>query len=185
MLPYSVKLAWMILCTLGAVCSWPVLWCLAEAIDSWWVPAIYGGASTIFVLFFDLGTIWKMDPSNFPLSFCLMQMVVRNLMALVIINICGVYHIATIRSALWPQHGKRGIQWDNTYLLLFVALPIASTALQMGFAIKYGAYKQAGFDGIACMITEPLWPRLLGYGGLPLILAVASAVFTAFAVGRL
>ncbi|KAF7985356.1 hypothetical protein HWV62_6579 [Athelia sp. TMB] len=62
---------------------------------------------------------------------------------------------------------------------------ISSTVLQTAFAVKLGAYNQAGFDSTLCDVTEPLWPKLLGLGGLPLLYATGSAFFTAFAVRRL
>ncbi|KZP31380.1 hypothetical protein FIBSPDRAFT_926038 [Athelia psychrophila] len=185
MLPYSAKLAWMILCTIGTICSWPVLYGLAKAINSWWISVIYGCALTIMVLFFDIGMIWRLNSSEFPLSFCLTQMVVTNMVMFILGGVSCAYYIATIRSALWPKHGKQGIKWSNAYLLLIIGLPLASTFLQMSFTIKLGAYKQTGFDSVFCGVTEPLWPKLLGYGGLPLIIAVATAVFTIFAVRRL
>ncbi|KZP31385.1 hypothetical protein FIBSPDRAFT_883605 [Athelia psychrophila] len=185
MLPYSVKLVWMISSTIGTVCSWPVLYGLAKSINTWWIPVTYGSACTILVLLFDIGAIWKMNPSEFPPSFCLTQVVGTNLTVFVLMGICVAYNVATIRCALWPEYGKVGLQWDNTYLILLVALPISSTALQMGLANKFGALEQIGFDNTFCDITEPLWPKLLGWGGLPMIYTLASFVFTAFAVMRL
>lgn len=78
-----------------------------------------------------------------------------------------------------------GLQWSNAYLLWIVVLPVLSTALQMGFSIKHDALKQIGFDNTFCDVTEPLWPKLLGWGGLPMMYTLASFVFTAYAVKRL
>lgn len=71
MIPYGVKLAWMILCTTGTATSWVVLWAFAKAIDSWWLATTYCVATTFMVFIFDLGEcrpseiscVWlKMDP---------------------------------------------------------------------------------------------------------------------------
>ena len=55
MLPYGVKVAWIVLCTMGAATCWPVLWALAKAVNNWWAPMTYAAALTAMVLVFDIG----------------------------------------------------------------------------------------------------------------------------------
>lgn len=74
----------------------------------------------------------------------------------------------------------------------------------MAFTVKYGAYKQVGYDGTFCDVTEPIWsvgvvitqlfafkrtilcrPKLFGYGAMPLIYVVPGMCFTVFSISRL
>lgn len=55
MVPYGVKIMWMVLCTTGIPCTWVVLVAFAKTIDSWWAAMTYCIATTILVLTFDLG----------------------------------------------------------------------------------------------------------------------------------
>lgn len=52
---------------------------------------------------------------------------------------------------------SRALRWRPSFLFLVVVLPAVSTALQMTFTIKYGAYKQLGYDGTLCDVTDPIW----------------------------
>ncbi|KZP01934.1 hypothetical protein FIBSPDRAFT_189040 [Athelia psychrophila] len=55
MLKYSVKLTWVILCSIGTVFTWPVLWALAKITGCWWIYLTLGSALTVLILAFDLG----------------------------------------------------------------------------------------------------------------------------------
>jgi hypothetical protein len=55
MLAYGLKVTWVVLCTTGAATSWPILWAVAKATDSWWFPVIYCVAISSMVLVFDIG----------------------------------------------------------------------------------------------------------------------------------
>ncbi|KAF7979814.1 hypothetical protein HWV62_40882 [Athelia sp. TMB] len=189
MLAPGVKITWMVLCTVGTCCSWPVLWAMTKAMNVLWIPVTYGVALTAMIFCFDLGMIWHLNPYEYPRWFCLAQMFVTNICTFVLIGLCVSFYIATIVSVLWPQHRDPnrgpGLRWHNAFYLLVVALPAVSTTLQMYFALTLGADRQAGFDGTFCDVTEPLWPKLLGYGGLPLLFSFPCAGFMFFAVRRL
>ncbi|KZP27975.1 hypothetical protein FIBSPDRAFT_948205 [Athelia psychrophila] len=157
MLEHSVKLAWVILCTLGAIFTWPVLWALAKVTGCWWIPITFGSALSIMVLSFDLGLIWNLNPSEFPVSFCLAQMFIINISVFVICGVMTAWYYAALSAAVWPSTNERALRWRPSFTFLIVVLPIISTTLQMAFAIHYNAYKQLGYEGTFCDVTEPLW----------------------------
>lgn len=100
---YSVKLTWLILCNVGTFFSWFVLWAMSKAMNNHWIPMTYGASLTSLVFAFDIGTIWRMNPYEFPTWFCIMQMFMVNLSVFVLVGVCTAYYMATIVSVLWPE----------------------------------------------------------------------------------
>ncbi|KZP20299.1 hypothetical protein FIBSPDRAFT_861818 [Athelia psychrophila] len=133
--------------------------------------------------------IWNLNPYEFPKWFCVGQMFVINISVFVLVGVCTSYYIATLVTVLWPQQRDPsrgpGLTWHHAYFLLIIGLPIVSTTLQMYFTLTLGAERQIGFDTTICDVTEPLWPKLLGYGGLPLLFTFPCSLFMFVAVRRL
>ncbi|KZP20304.1 hypothetical protein FIBSPDRAFT_861831 [Athelia psychrophila] len=162
---------------------------MTKAMNNHWVPVTYGIALTTLVFAFDLGMIWNLNPYEFPKWFCVGQMFVINISVFVLVGVCTSYYIATLVTVLLPQYRDAsrgpGLAWHPAYFVLLVGLPTVSTTLQMYFTLTLGADRQIGFDTTICDVTEPLWPKLLGYGGLPLLFTFPCSLFMFVAVRRL
>ncbi|KZP02473.1 hypothetical protein FIBSPDRAFT_1055851 [Athelia psychrophila] len=185
MLKHSVKLTWVILCSIGLIFSWPILWALAKVTGCWWIPVAYGTALTTMVLSFDLGLIWRLNPYEFPIGFCLTQMTIVTLSASILTGVSTAWYYAALSAAVWPAENKRALRWRPSFIPVVIVIPIASTILQMAFTIRHKAYVQTGYDGTLCDVTEPLWPKLFGYGAAPLLYITPCIIFTLFSIHRL
>ncbi|KZP02590.1 hypothetical protein FIBSPDRAFT_941947, partial [Athelia psychrophila] len=202
MLKHAVKLTWVILCSIGTVFTWPVLWALAKITGCWWIPLTFGSALTILVLSFDLGgsihtavpknttehtdvgLIWDLNPDQFPIGFCLTQMTVVALTSSIMMGTCAAWYYSALSAAVWPSE-NRALRWRPPFIIVVIVIPVASTVLQMGFTIRHNAYVQIGYDGTACDVTEPMWPKLFGYGASSLAYITPCLFFTLFAFNRL
>lgn len=127
MLKHAVKLTWAILCSVGLIASWPVLYALGKITGCWWIPMTFGSALTLNVLVSDLGQsariylfifvtysepsreglIWNLNPYEFPVGFCLTQMVFVNMSIFVLCGIVVAWYFAALSAAVWPSQTKR------------------------------------------------------------------------------
>ncbi|KAF7974440.1 hypothetical protein HWV62_12172 [Athelia sp. TMB] len=98
---------------------------------------------------------------------------------------CTAWYFSALSAAVWPGHKRGALRWRHWFIFLVLIIPAGSTALQMGFVVKYKSYVQIGYDNTFCDVTEPLWPKLLGYGALPLIHVTPCVFFNIFAITRL
>ncbi|KZP07110.1 hypothetical protein FIBSPDRAFT_1053173 [Athelia psychrophila] len=185
MLKYPVKLTWVILCSIGTVFTWPVLWALAKVTGCWWIPLTFGSALTVLILSFDLGLIWDLKPDQFPIGFCLTQMTVVALTSSIMMGTCAAWYFSALSAAVWPSGHKRALRWRPSFIIVVIVIPVASTMLQMGFTLKYKAYIQTDYEGTLCDVTEPMWPKLFGYGASSLAYITPCLFFSIFSIRRL
>ncbi|KZP07812.1 hypothetical protein FIBSPDRAFT_1052740 [Athelia psychrophila] len=185
MVDHGVKLTWMIILTAGALCTWPVLWALAKITGCWWIPVTFGAGMTTLILAFDLGMLWNLNPYEFPVWFCLAQMTTVALSLAVIVGVTAAWYYAALAAAVWPLQRGSALRWRHWFILPVVIIPVSSTALQMAFTVKYNAYVQIGYDNTFCDVTEPLWPKLLGWGAMPLFCITPCVIFTIYSIPKL
>lgn len=136
MLKHAVKLTWAILCSIGTMATWPVLYALAKVTGCWWIPMTFGSALTLLIFSFDLGQsarislvlkripelsreglIWNLNPYEFPIGFCLAQMFLVNITSFILCGVVAAWYFSALSAAVWPSQTKRYVY---TVLLRYV-----------------------------------------------------------------
>ncbi|KAJ7070391.1 hypothetical protein B0H15DRAFT_114822 [Mycena belliarum] len=174
MLPFGLKLAWFALSLSGLIGCWAVLLPLAWAIKSYWGPIAYAVGITALEGVFCIGLIWKMDPVNLPLAFCLVQVLV---MGLAVFMIIGALAAITTASAIYIAKPKQwGLQdenpilpWRYHYLLPMMLFPILASTVHVILVVFYDTFNVA--DGLTCA-EYPLWMAFAGYAGTPFLITI-------------
>ncbi|KAA1473661.1 hypothetical protein DENSPDRAFT_882209 [Dentipellis sp. KUC8613] len=186
MLPLALKIVWFVIAFLGIIASWIILLPFSRAIGVLWAPLLYCGAVTVLEGIFCLGMIWKMDTTRMPHAFCVAQAALIGLSSNILTGICACFTIATYLSVFKAQQLTQSshstLSWRPQYILLVVVYPAAAFAANLAAILKTGAVKPS--SDMHCDANDPLWPRLLSYAGLPLLIAIPCFIVSTFTAIR-
>ncbi|KAF8180420.1 hypothetical protein BJ912DRAFT_981261 [Pholiota molesta] len=141
---------------------WIVLWAFGRAVNMKWGPVMYCIGNTLLQGIFCLGMIYKMDPYQMPRAFCIAQTVM----------ISFAFSLATSLTVLKPKtwgEGERALQWKNIYAVPTIAFPLLASIVNIVLILKFDSVQPS--DDMHCDSTSPEWVRLVGYAGLPFIMA--------------
>ncbi|KDQ60192.1 hypothetical protein JAAARDRAFT_32574 [Jaapia argillacea MUCL 33604] len=187
MLPFPLKLVWFIFSLSGLFGCWIVLWAFAQSAQVFWSPLLYCLGVTLLEGVFCLGMVWRMDPFLMPRAFCQTQVVVISFGACLMTGVAASYTIGTTLSLLRPSRKADSthlsLSWHLPYLLLVAVYPLLASAAQVAAIVKLDAVHPS--DGLQCDATHPIWVRLLGYAGAPLLLSIPGLVLSAVTAVRL
>ncbi|KAI0305306.1 hypothetical protein B0F90DRAFT_1815539 [Multifurca ochricompacta] len=190
MLPLALKIVWLIFALLGIPATWAVLIPFASAIGTYWAFVLYSIAITILEGIFAIGTI-----SALPFIFNTLVLncqrhglehdsfgyAARLLRAqTVIIALC--FHVLTgpYRSI---QASASALLWRRAYYLFVVVFPVLASTAHLVVVLKLDSVRP--MNDLRCDVTSPLWPRLLGYAGIPVILFTPCFILSIFTAVRL
>ncbi|KAF9018122.1 hypothetical protein BDZ89DRAFT_960485 [Hymenopellis radicata] len=180
MLPFALKVAWMVLSITGTICCWVVLSAFAQTVGSFWGPMTYCVACTLLQLVFCIGMTWRMDPYRMPKAFCIAQTLLMGFGTFLITGVSTAFSIATCITVLkpksWGSQESRALVWRHIYALPMVVFPILASAVQIAVVLKLDAVKPS--DDIQCDATDPQWVRFLGYAGTPLLLVIPCFILS-------
>ncbi|GJJ14855.1 hypothetical protein Clacol_009123 [Clathrus columnatus] len=98
---------------------------------------------------------------------------------------CCSFSIATALAVLRPRafsDASAALSWHPRYIPTLIIYPICASAIYAVVVIKLDAVRPVSSDDLHCDVTDPVWVRLLGYGGVSpglsipfLILSIMSA----------
>jgi len=172
MLSLTLKVFWLTFSILGVPATWLVFIPFASGIGTYWASILYCITVSVLEVVFSLGMIWRMNPTKMPYSFCIVQTVIIGLCFQVLTGICGCFTWASYLTVFKPyrsiQASASALLWRRTYYLFVVVVPLLSFTAYLVAILKTDSVHPA--NDLHCDITYPLWPRLLGYAGAPIIL---------------
>ncbi|TFY50518.1 hypothetical protein EVG20_g11471, partial [Dentipellis fragilis] len=162
----------------GIFASWIILLPFSRAIGVLWAPLLFCGAVTVLEGIFCLGMVWKMDTTRMPHAFCVAQAALIGLSSHILTGICACFTIATYLSVFKAQQLTQSshstLSWRPQYILLVVVYPSVAFAAHLAVILKTNSLKPT--NDMHCDANDPLWPRLLSYAGLPLLIAIPCFV---------
>ncbi|TFY77593.1 hypothetical protein EWM64_g6421 [Hericium alpestre] len=130
--------------------------------------------------------IWKMDPFLMPHAFCVAQAALISLSAYVLTGICACFAIATylsvFKSQQLTQTSRSTLSWRPSYFFLVVVYPALAFTAHLTVLLKLDAVKPS--NDMHCDATDPLWPRMLSYAGVPLIVSIPCFILSTFTAIR-
>ncbi|PBK70970.1 hypothetical protein ARMSODRAFT_955703 [Armillaria solidipes] len=186
MLPFALKVVWMVLSLTGLASCWAVLMLFAGCIGSYWGPLIYCIACTLMQVIFCLGMAWRMDPYAMPRAFCLAQTIILGFSTFVMTGVCASFCIATCitvwKPKSWADAERSVLVWRNHYYFTLLVYPIVATIVEIVIVIKLDAVKPT--EDLHCDASDPVWVRFFGYAGTPLLLAVPVFFFSINSIVR-
>ncbi|KAI9507250.1 hypothetical protein F5148DRAFT_1309864 [Russula earlei] len=172
MLSLALKVVWLVFAVLGVPATWFVFIPFASAIGTYWASILYCITVTVLEIAFCLGMIWRMIPSNMPHSFCVVQTVIIALSFHVLTGVVGCFTWASYLTVFKPyssiQASASALLWRRAYFLFVVAFPLLAFTAHLTAVLKTNSVHPA--NAMHCDNTYPLWPRLLGYAGAPIVL---------------
>jgi hypothetical protein len=138
---------------------------------------LYAVTVTFIEGIFALGIVWKMQPVDMPRAFCLAQAIIPAIGSYFLSGVCACLTLASYATVFNPKHGllshrrsSNPLAWKSAYLIFVGLWPLLATAAFLTVSLKYDAIQPT--DDLHCDVTRPLWPRLFGYAGAPLIVAI-------------
>ncbi|KAH9985623.1 hypothetical protein BJV74DRAFT_552676 [Russula compacta] len=172
MLSLTLKVVWLVFAVLGVPATWFVLIPFASAIGTYWASILYCITITILEGTFCLGMIWGMTPSNMPHWFCVVQTVIISLCFHVLTGVCGCFTWASYLTVFRPyrsiQASASALLWRKAYYFFVIIFPSLAFTAYLVAVLKTNSVQP--MNDMHCDNTSPLWPRLLGYAGAPIVL---------------
>ncbi|KAF8340117.1 hypothetical protein F5887DRAFT_1228293, partial [Amanita rubescens] len=180
MLPYSLKVAWVVLSITGLMSCWITLMAFSRAIGTYWALLTYCIACTVMQGIFCLGFIWRMNPYEMPRGFCIAQSVVIASAAYVMASIAsacsGAISLTVLSPKGWSNAGQAMLSWRRIFILPVIVFPIVATVIHVMLIYKFNAVQPT--NDLHCDDTHPEWVRLFGYAAMPFILSIPCAVLS-------
>ncbi|KZV76698.1 hypothetical protein PENSPDRAFT_646148 [Peniophora sp. CONT] len=173
----ALRVVWFILTLTAIPASWLVLIPFSMATGVWWAQMLYGIVVTFMEGCFALGMIWLMKPLNMPRAFCLAQAIIPAVGSYLLSGICacltyGTYAIVANPTKVASNHRQPSspLAWRHIYIIFIGLWPLLATSTFLAVSLKYDAFQPS--DDLHCDVTRPLWPRVFGYAGAPLLVAI-------------
>ncbi|KAI0252862.1 hypothetical protein BJV78DRAFT_1305335 [Lactifluus subvellereus] len=171
MLPLALKVVWLVLALLGVPATWLVFIPFASTIGTYWASVLYCVTVTVLE-----GIIWRMSPSDMPLGFCVAQTVIIALCFHVLTGVCGCFtwasYLTVLSRTVLYKHQHRilssALLWRRAYYLFVIVFPVLAFTAHLTAVLK--THSVQPMNDLHCDNTSPLWPRLLGYAGAPIVL---------------
>ncbi|KZT70493.1 hypothetical protein DAEQUDRAFT_810659 [Daedalea quercina L-15889] len=186
MISYALKAAWFALSLSGLLGSFVALRYSVIALGEYWIPITYAAANSVMQIVFCLGMIWKMNPYTMPSGFCRLQAALITLSWFAMTGLCAIMTVSTSltivrsRGKLGAAEFQRVLEWRPVYLPVFLGCIAVCFMIFLVVSLKLHAFE--GSDGLQCDATSPVWVRLLGYAGIPLIFAIPSLVLSCISI---
>ncbi|KIY70862.1 hypothetical protein CYLTODRAFT_451356 [Cylindrobasidium torrendii FP15055 ss-10] len=186
MVQLGLGVTFLVLSLTGLVSCWAVCIAFARATGSRWAVYTYLFGSTVLQLAFSLGAVWKMDTYRMPKGFCTTQTLLISISTYIVTGVCAAFTLATNntikRPKYWSNPNLSGstLQWKNYYIFPTVVFPAGATIVYTTVVLKLGASGPS--RDMHCDAVNPLWVRLLGYAGLPLLLAIPSLLLSVYSL---
>ncbi|OSX63469.1 hypothetical protein POSPLADRAFT_1065711 [Postia placenta MAD-698-R-SB12] len=194
MLPFALRVAWVVLSATGLLCSLVGSPRFVSALGGLWIPIAYGIANVTLQVVFCLehihpvvstvGMIWHMNAYIMPLTFCVAQAAFKALAWFVMTSLCATMTITTSVAILRAQGARvlseleiqKALRSRVAFLSLVIGFPaVAFTAY---IAVSSRLHAVRNYVDMTCDASDPLWVRLLSFAGLPLLLAIPSFVLS-------
>ncbi|KAJ6631162.1 hypothetical protein B0H10DRAFT_1773376 [Mycena sp. CBHHK59/15] len=191
MLPFALKIVWLVLAVLGTIICWAMLSAFGAAVGSRWAPLCYCLALTVLEGMFCLGMIWRMDPFLMPRAFCIAQTILMEVSNFCVAGICMTFNLSTSLFVLKPKTWgnvdqcvwrhvfrlranaqRRAFKWRTIYIFPLIVYPLFSSIVQIALILKYNAIQPT--DDMNCDASDPLWIRLIGHASPAFVLLVPS-----------
>ncbi|KAJ6499723.1 hypothetical protein C8R47DRAFT_297343 [Mycena vitilis] len=193
MLPFALKVAWLVLSIIGTFLSVLAFAAIGATVGCRWAPAGYCIGLVIqqgmfclgklpisfrlrMILMACTGIIWRMDPYSMPRAFCIAQTIGMSLGLYIIGGTCLAFCIAVCHQVLKPKQwgDVSRFQWRPIYFLPVIGIPLVSSAVRIALVLKFDAVQPV--DGLRCDATHHLLVRLAG-DVLPTILMLPPAAY--------
>ncbi|KAJ7627612.1 hypothetical protein DFH06DRAFT_731560 [Mycena polygramma] len=176
MLPFALKVAWLVLSLIGTFLSVLAFAAIGATVGCRWAPAGYCIGLVIQQGMFCLGIIWRMDPYSMPRAFCVAQAIGMSLGLYIIGGTCLAFCIAVCHQVLKPKQwgDVSRFQWRPIYFLPVIGIPFVASAVRIALVLKYDAVQPV--DGLRCDASHHLFVRLAG-DVLPTILMLPPAAY--------
>ncbi|TFK49458.1 hypothetical protein OE88DRAFT_1727206 [Heliocybe sulcata] len=187
MLSFALKAVWFSFSLSGLICCWIVLVSFANVVQLLWSPLLYCVCVTLMQGVFCLGLLWRMDPLEMPRAFCIAQDVLINIGSFVLAGVTASFTLGAMLSQLRPYtlagFTPSSFSWHPRYLLLTAVLPAVASVVYIAVLLRLDAV--VPMDDLQCEATRPIWVRLLGYAGVPLLLSIPNLVASSFLAFRM
>ncbi|KAF8480266.1 hypothetical protein DFH94DRAFT_741603 [Russula ochroleuca] len=187
MLSLSLRVVCFTLAILGVPATWLVFIPFASAIGASWAPILYCVTVSALEIVFSLGMIWRMNPSNMPQWFCVIQTVIIGLCFHLLTGICGCFTWASYLTVFKPyrsiQASASALLWRRAHYLFVVVVPLLTFTAFLVAVLKTDSVHPV--SDLHCDVTSPLWPRLLGYAGAPIILYTPCFILSIVTAARI
>ncbi|KAF8512733.1 hypothetical protein BU17DRAFT_53866, partial [Hysterangium stoloniferum] len=137
---------------------------------------------------FCLGMIWHMDPHRMPRRFCIFQTLSFSFASFALTGWAASFTIATSFAVFRPQsfdNARAALTWHIRYIPTLIVFPLLAAGLYTAFVFKLNAIKPVASDDLHCDVTDPLWVRLLGYGGISPLVSIPFLALSALSAFRL
>ncbi|KAI0284623.1 hypothetical protein BGY98DRAFT_947825 [Russula aff. rugulosa BPL654] len=172
MLSLSLRVIWFTFAILGVPATWLVFIPFASVIGTYWASILYCITVTVLELVFALGMIWRMIPSHMPHWFCVVQTLIIGLSFQILTAICVCFTWASYLTVFKPycsvQASASALRWRRAHCVFVIVVPLLAFTAYLVAVLKTDSV-HPGSD-LHCDSTSPLWPRLLGYAGAPIVL---------------
>ncbi|KAF8589144.1 hypothetical protein K439DRAFT_1613032 [Ramaria rubella] len=122
-----------------------------------------------------LGMIWHMNPIRMPHAFCLIQVILFSLGSFALTGLSASFSVANALAVFQPlsfNSGNAILAWHPRYIPLVVVFPFVASGIHIGLLIFTNAVQPSLSDDLHCDATHPLWMRLVGYAGVPLVVSI-------------
>ncbi|KAJ7145363.1 hypothetical protein C8R43DRAFT_853921, partial [Mycena crocata] len=185
MLPFSLKIAWFVLCIVGTIFSWMVLMALGTLVGSRWVPLCWCLALTVMEGMFCLGMIWRMDPRSMPRAFCVGQTIIIEVAMYVHGGFSMAFCIGTNLHILKPKtwgNLEQSFKWRPIYILPVIVYPLVTSVVQIALVFKFDAIQPS--DGMHCDATDPAWIGVVAHMSPAVLLGIPSAYLSVMSIRR-
>lgn len=163
MLPFALRVAWVVLSATGLLCSLVGSPRFVSALGDLWIPIAYGIANVTLQVVFCLGMIWHMNAYIMPLTFCVAQAAFKALAWFVMTSLCATMTITT-SVAILRAHGARvlseleiqkALRSRVAFLSLVIGFPaVAFTAY---IAVSSRLHAVRNYVDMTCDASDPLW----------------------------
>ncbi|KAN0111790.1 hypothetical protein V8E52_008170 [Russula decolorans] len=172
MLSLTLRVLWFTFAILGVPATWLVFIPYASAIGTYWAPVLYCVTVTVLEVVFSIGMIWRMNPFHMPHWFCIVQTVIIGLCFHILTGICVCFTWASYLTVFKPyrsiQASASALRWRRAYYFFVVVVPLLAFTAYLVAVLKTDSVHPV--SDLHCDNTSPLWPRLLGYAGAPIVL---------------
>ncbi|EPQ53666.1 hypothetical protein GLOTRDRAFT_139824 [Gloeophyllum trabeum ATCC 11539] len=129
---------------------------------------------------FCLGLIWRMEPLEMPRAFCIVQNVLVSLGSFLLTGVTASFTLGTIISLFRPQYNTgttiSPFSWHPRYIIFIVVYPLLASVVYVSLLFRLDAATPT--EDLLCEATHPIWVRLFGYAGVPLLLSIPSLLLS-------
>lgn len=190
MLSLPLRVLWFTFAILGVPATWLVFIPYASAIGTYWASLLYCITVTVLEVVFSFGMIWRMNPFHMPHWFCIVQTVIIGLCFHILTGVCVCFTWASYLTVFKPyrsiQASASALRWRKAYYFFVIVVPLLAFTAYLVAVLKTDSVHPV--SDMHCDNSSPLWPRLLGYAGAPIVLFTPCfilSIVTAVRISRM